>query len=439
MQPVRAAAPSATARHPGLDALRVVATLLVVMLHAGVPYTLAPMPGLTWPVRHTATSAAVDAVFWSIEGAIMPLFFLISGYGAAQSLSSKPSQFPHSRWRRLGWPLVAAAAVLLPIELYLWLIGWAADGQIPLQKLRSLKLGPFHENLWGLSHLWYLEYLLIYSVGLWALRQFVERFEAWQSPPGSNGKSEISDFKSQISDFRFQISNFRSEVYVLRLPLSNLRSLSDFGFRISDLFAAAAVTLWIAPEVVVGFQHSFFPVPAKFVFSGLFFAAGVAQFHRPRRLPWSPRVVLALCGLMFWSVLPLLHRQAAQPQIGTDRGVLAVALAAYAVLVTQSAWQWAQSRTRSVSPLVNYLAGASFWTYLVHHPLVALWHIGLAPTGWPALLQFCVCTLGTLALTLAGYEALVRKTWLGAFLNGRPAIPAAVPAESSDRPSRRAA
>ena len=447
-----AISPPVTVRRPGLDTLRVVATLLVVMLHAGVPYSVAAMPGLTWPVRHTATSPTVDVIFWSIEGAIMPLFFLISGYGAAQSFSTKPDRFLATRWRRLGWPLLGAAAVLLPIELYVWLLGWAADGQIPLRKLQSLKLGPFHENLWGLSHLWYLEYLLIFSAGLWAIGRLAAT--GWLAATGRlfSPLSPASGERVRERGLSFGTSTPLPNPLPLKgrgdkaVELRHFHFIRRLGFIIVNwplvLFSSVALTLWIALEVVVGFQHSFFPVPAKFVFSGLFFAAGVAEFHRPSRSFASPMTQLAVSGLIFLAAFPLLHRQAAQPLVGLDRCVLAVCLAAYAVLVTQAAWQMAVSTSRPVSPAVSYLTGASFWTYLVHHPLVAIWQIGLRPTGWPALLQFALCTAGTLAMTLAAYEVLVRRTWLSEFLDGRaavPPIPGDEPTVPVELPARRAA
>ncbi len=391
MRTANAVSPQEMCRRSGLDTLRVVATLLVVMLHAGVPYTVAPMPGLTWPVGHAATSPVVDLVFWSIEGAIMPLFFLLSGYGAAQSLSTKPDTFLSSRWRRLGWPLVAAAVVILPVEIYVWSLGWAANGELSLKRMISLKLGPLHRDLWGLSHLWYLEYLLLYSALLWTGRRVLET--------------------------------------------TLLRSVA----KMPSLFLATAAVLWIAPEVIVGFQHSFVPVPAKFTFSGLFFAAGVAEFHRPMRRALPTNSTCLAAGIVLLSVLPLIHRQAAAPLAGVERLVLVLCLTTYTVLILRAAWNWAMSVTQPTSPLVDYLSRASFWTYLVHHPLAAIWHIGLRPTGWPAMVQFTLCTVGTLAISLASYEVLVRRTWLGAFLDGRRTIPATSPAEQVDVPLRRAA
>lgn len=403
MPPARAIPLPNSARRPGLDVLRAAATILVVMLHAAVPYIVAPMPGLAWPVRNTVVSPVVDLLFWGIEGAIMPLFFVLSGYGAAQTLTSRPRGFLSTRWRRLGWPLLAAAAIILPVELYVWLIGWAADGQIPWQKLRSLKLGPYHNNLWGLSHLWYLEYLLIYSAALWAGDRYL----------GVQTRQAI----------------FR-------------RARPWLALRAGWLAALAMAVLWVAPEVVVGFQHGFLPFPMKLVFSGLFFVSGVLEFHRPSRFLPTVRSTCAVAGCLLIGLLPLIHRQTAQSLIGLDRSALAAGLAIYAVLVTQASWQWAITSQISPVPSATYLSQASFWIYLVHHPLVASWQIGLRSTGWPALIQFGIVTLGTMAVSLASYEWLVRGTSLAAFLEGRR--PMLLPVEATppapvEVPIRRAA
>ena len=70
---------------PGLDFLRGVAALGVVMLHACVPYPRHPMPGLAWPV-HDGASPWVGFLFWWIELFIMPLFLAMAGFLAWQTL-----------------------------------------------------------------------------------------------------------------------------------------------------------------------------------------------------------------------------------------------------------------------------------------------------------------------------------------------------------------
>ena len=87
-------------------------------------------------------------------------------------------------------------------------------------------------------------------------------------------------------------------------------------------------------------------------------------------------------------------------------------------MVTLSIIGSAANRIRRVPPIVGYLAAASFWVYMVHHPILGLVHIDLKwmlPSSSPILkaaLAFCV----TLLCSLATYEVWVRQTSLGRLL-----------------------
>jgi peptidoglycan/LPS O-acetylase OafA/YrhL len=64
---------------------------------------------------------------------------------------------------------------------------------------------------------------------------------------------------------------------------------------------------------------------------------------------------------------------------------------------------------------IGFLAAASFWVYLVHHPLVALLHLDLkllAPAA-PAEIKWAVSLIGALTLSLVSYQLLIRDTRLG--------------------------
>jgi peptidoglycan/LPS O-acetylase OafA/YrhL len=220
----------------GLDWLRAVAALAVVALHAGIAYTVQPFPGLAWPVHDPQPSVVVDALTWWIDAWIMPLFFIISGFLAAQLfVRLGPAEFLRHRTRRLVGPLAFACVVILPLDLYVWLLGWVVEERIPLKKLRSLKLGDAGADLWGIAHLWYLEYLLVFCVGAWGL--------AWGWRRFAEGRG------------RLWLPAKRSGV----LPA---------------LAACSAIALWCDPQLVIGFRHAWHPLPANVLYYAPCFAAG---------------------------------------------------------------------------------------------------------------------------------------------------------------------
>lgn len=89
----------------GLDWLRAIATLFVVALHAGIPYMHSPLPGLAWPVHNPESSRFVDGLCWMANGLAMPVFFLMSGFLAAQAATRLGgSPFLKQRMPRLVGP-----------------------------------------------------------------------------------------------------------------------------------------------------------------------------------------------------------------------------------------------------------------------------------------------------------------------------------------------
>jgi len=387
--PVPAATSAVQTRLHGFDALRAVAACLVIMLHAGTPYAFHPMPGLVWPTHDIAPSPIVDALFWWIESIIMPLFFVISGFFAAQLLARLgQAEFVRHRTKRLLLPMLAGVVFLLPLEIYIWALGWVVDGKFPFKNMLTLKFNPqIDANLWGTSHLWFLQYLFLYCLALAALRG--TRLGQWIAAK-THGR------------------------WAARLMQSAWKPLL--------LAVPVATVVWLAPRVILGFQHSFLPVPSKFLYNAIFFGVGV-WMHQHRdsfaRVIERYPIYLALSPLVFAAALPLFHQHLDQELAGLPRAAMASLIGVIIWVTIFGLIGVFYQHVRSANPpAVQYLAEASFWIYLVHHPMVGLVHVTLAPVAIPALAKFCIVTSTALAFTLLTYNAFVRYTWLGLFLNG---------------------
>jgi glucan biosynthesis protein C len=75
---------------------------------------------------------------------------------------------------------------------------------------------------------------------------------------------------------------------------------------------------------------------------------------------------------------------------------------------------------------VAYMAAASYWVYLVHFPLVGAAQIGLSQLPAPALVKYVVVVAVALLVSLLSYEHVVRRTFVGSWLNGtRRVVPSA--------------
>ena len=389
----------------GLDWLRAGATLLVVALHAGIAYQVAPLPGLVWATNDPVGSLPVDAVTWWIDAFIMPLFFVLSGfvsYGLMRQAG--PKRFLVHRTRRVLVPLLLGCVLILPLDLYVWLLGWAAEGKIPLRKLRSLSVeGPLADGLWGLSHLWYLQYLWLFCLAaagvMWlAHRSRRDHFASSDDAPVKGSAS----VRWRPPPHSLLWSRYADDLYVALLTISGL-------------------ALWWEPQLVIGFRHSWWPQPANVLFYLPWFVIGWIMAVRQRRKrvargEWR----LVGSGVVFAVLWPMIHEHVATELSGELRVVLVTLFVLHSWLAV-TGWFGVCLRRLDREPpaAVKYVAAASFWIYLLHHPVVGLAQVSLRTLAVPVALKFLLTLAVGVALPLLTYEVLVRRTWIGLVLNGR--------------------
>ncbi len=370
---------------PGLDALRGLAALGVVLLHACVPYMNPKVPGLAWSTMDQPHWIASQC-FWLIELFIMPVFLILAGYFAWISLKrSGVKRLIQSRTRRLLVPLGFGAIVILPADLYIWLAGWVADGKIPLRKMKSLKFADgVDQDLWGLSHLWFLEYLFLYMLVLGLA------YAIYQRQP----------FVSRLFHFA---------------------AVGNRLFFPSVLFAVAGLTLLFHPEVVWGFQHRFYPVFSKWIYSGAFFAAGVCVATFDQEMRTLARFAVRNAGYALAFTIPAMllgnwHLSGGDQAFANL--TLAITTTAAASFITVSLIGFAARFRQPIHRPWKYLAAASFWIYLVHHPILGLMQIDfkwMLPATSPVL-KVLLGWVASVSLSLLTYEVWIRKSRLGMLL-----------------------
>ena len=368
------------ANFAGLDAVRGLAALGVVLFHACIPYLRNPMPGLVWAVEDQSSSV-VDFFYWWTELFIMPLFLVMAGFFVWKTLQRRgATNLLSSRARRLLKPLLFGVIVILPMDLYCWVLGWVAEGIVPPVKLRSLKFDAhLDQHLWGLSHLWFLQYLFLYVVVVVAAEKIVQRYES-----------------------------------IRKISLGP-RSI------LALIVSCGTITLYFYPEVVWGFQHDFLPVASKWIYSGLSFSLGMALAAHDAELTWTkanarrliaPAAICSVAAVLLgqWHLEGGDNRQASV--------ILAGLSCVSSILITMGIIGVAVKRMTHRSNLFGYLSAASFWIYMLHHPVLGLVHIDLKyllPSLSPELKTLLACLI-TSGFCLATYEAFVRKTALGRWL-----------------------
>jgi len=369
-----AAGPS---RLHALDAVRAGALLLGVVLHATMSFFPGPQ---VWLVKDTASSPLLSAAFFAIHMLRMLTFFLIAGFVARASFQRLGSRtFFADRLRRIGIPLAAG-----------WPMLYAA---LMLAAGMPLAFGGVTLAAFPLMHLWFLYLLLGFYVALAVLHAVVRRV------PGS---AALGDRIAQL----------------LLQP-----------WTVVLLAAPACAALYLQPYWVMWFgvptpDTSLLPNRPALVAYGLAFAFGWLVQVRPdalatwaRRWPAHLAVALACTVFCLWKagITPLLMPV---PQ-GTTKLLFA---AAYSL----GAWCWALGLVGAAQRFLDrphaarrYLADASYWIYLVHLPLVIALQKFVAPLAWPWPVKFVAILVAAFAVMLATYALFVRRTFVGAVLNGR--------------------
>ncbi len=366
-----------------MDNLRALAMLAGVVFHAALAYS--PLMHPIWPLADAGRSIAVDAVAWFLHLFRMPLFFVVAGFFAALLVARRGmAGLFRNRAARVLLPLVLFLPLVLvsmhwltmqaianaahPSPALVWMRGWIEQhGALP--------------SLPGWAHLWFLFYLLLFTVLTWVasslgLRSLGQRIAAL--PP-------------------------LALILLFPIPLT--------------LALAGTTAPWPAPEFVL-------PSLWAMAFFGLYFALGYQLFQRheilDRMRPWS---MLLLVGAVLGYAL-LFHSTDgfALTRPKTLQHAMHAALEAYAGL-WMTLWcllagkRWLDKRNATM----RWLADASYWTYLVHLPLLFAIQYRLLDVQLHWMTKFAIALLATFALSFVSYRLVVRHTLMGRLLNGKHA------------------
>jgi fatty acid desaturase/peptidoglycan/LPS O-acetylase OafA/YrhL len=402
---IRADAPAATPadrrpalpRNHGLDAMRGVTMALVVVLHAALAYAVVPIPNLIWAVHDSGAKPAFDLLCWWTLGISSP-FYLISGFFAVALCESRGLRaFFVNRVQRIVGPFVVAGVTLLPATFFIWVFGWLISGRCTMREIIRMKFHSrgYQENLYGPAHLWSLEYLAImlaaFSIVV-GLRGLLVRHRETQSRLGR---------------------------WVDRMLASPWRPLY--------LAVPSTLILWVGHRVVgldamMDRLNSFVPEPYRLLHNAVFFVVGVRLHGLRQHLgAFAPHgwTYLALSVPVFACRAVLIHWDLERSLDGAAAVALAVSGGLFCWLITFGFLGLALGVLNRPQPALSYLADSSYWVYLTHLPIVGLLQVDLHPVAAPAALKFLIVLSGTMALTLASYQVIVRYTFVGLWLHGR--------------------
>jgi len=190
--------------------------------------------------------------------------------------------------------------------------------------------------------------------------------------------------------------------------------------------AMAGGTPLAAPE-------SFMPNWWPFAYYGLYYLAGWKLFGREQFLDsWRPYLwpVALVCLVIFvpyYLLMPVLDLKSiiagTSPQTFSIRAIETFLTAYLSVLLTIVSLLLGQRFLVGKSPLLSFVADASYWVYLVHLPIVLFLQTLLVPLDWPLWLKLIAVLVGTMVPCMATYVVFVRYTPVGWMLHGKRKFP----------------
>jgi peptidoglycan/LPS O-acetylase OafA/YrhL len=375
-----------TGRLHALDALRGAMMLLGLVLHAGASYTLYPL-GDGWPYQDLRTSVGFDVLLYVIHLFRMPAFFAVAGFFAALLYTRDGSAgMARNRAKRVLLPLVIFWATVGPLILGGFYFAITRGGRMTGDELVAQAAGAFRLSELSPMHLWFLWYLVLYYAGTLALIRIM------------GARSISAETAARLTTSWWSLPLWAGVTTLTLLPMRQP------GILPSPL-------LFPDPRPVVAY--------AVFFIFGWLLYRGRAELQRLTTW-WSWMLLLTcVCTVLAWQFSFTFWWHAPTAWV-LERVIVAfltwaLVLASFGLFLRH---------VRREHPAVRYAADASYWMYIVHLPVV-IWTAGLlARVPLHASLKFALVLVVTTAVSALTYQGFVRRTWIGALLNGRRARPA---------------
>ncbi len=180
-------------RRYDIDALRILATLLLIIYHTGQLFN----PSDRWHIQNLELSQFFTHFLGFINQWHMPLFFLLAGSSTYLALQRRTSgQYIGERVKRLFFPLLIGVLVVIPPQLYIERIAtWVPTRLSPINFSGSFwQFYPhafeccYNEGNLSYHHLWFVAYLFVYSLFLLPLLLYLRR------PAGRAFLKKLADF-----------------------------------------------------------------------------------------------------------------------------------------------------------------------------------------------------------------------------------------------------
>jgi glucans biosynthesis protein C len=360
------------------DALRGIMMTLGIVLHAAIPYATLPVETFGWELRDQQRHLAFDVLIVFIHSFRIPLFFLLSGFFMHLVLTRKGGPyFVRGRIRRILVPFVIAFLVLAPLvegsvafAIALPNHGWSFALAVGRDYLLS---GGAYSDL-RLMHLWFLYYLLlIYAVALVGLCLLPRMIDGGASRGFVRGM--LLPVLALSPALLYQMTSGSIDTPLHLLPLDG------------------AVLLFYLMWLLAGWELSRHP-----------------EYLETVRRKTNLLLVLAMAALVLHLVV-LASFYSTPQAVPAAIHLLNATMAG--VVITCSCFGILGAFAKlfpTPNRVIHFLGESSYWSYLVHLPIVILVVAVFQLLSIPAVVKYLLVVTITSVLTLGSY-GVVAAGW----------------------------
>ena len=379
-------------RYHGLDALRGMAMLLGIVLHAALPY----MPNVEafWPADESS-SHVINTIFQFIHIWRMPLFFILAGFFANLIISKKSwRSWWGNRFLRIALPIIVFFPVMsltLP-----WIFKYGKTGDFIF----------FYSDVGQPFHLWFLWQLMIFviSTAIFRLPYLlgVGVLKALNRIGLGFIGNVFGESKSVLSSILF-----RSRFPIVFIILCSVINLPTQGELIVNPIASGLY-------FVIG--YSLYGNASLFTFLKAhwrrYFLAGLVAFTLYMILE-SKNLVTDIYSTDMKGDEYL--RAISEPfaAITVSIKIICGVLFSYAFIGL------AEKRFGAYNPRLRFISDGAYWMYLIHLPIVTFITFFMFNFHMPIEIKFLIAIVMTSIICLGTYKYFVRSTPIGILLNGR--------------------
>ncbi len=358
-------------RFHGLDALRGIAMVLGIVLHAALPY----VPGLEiiWPANDQSSSV-ITIIFQFIHMWRMPLFFILAGFFARLLIDRKTwNKWLTNRVLRIGIPILIFSPVMAITLPWIYMYGWMGEINVKF----SIEGYPHH--LW---FLWHLLIFVLISCAINPLNSFFKKIQLFKFLNKIIFQSKFPlilifsiTFLILLSEGELILNPFASSLYFL-LGYSLYKDLQYFQF----------IVLHWKKYLLIGL-----------IISCLFLILENFRYY-DFNYRLSPQELKDFQGLMWLVNQPI-----------KVTGAIFISFAFIGLF---------ESKITQFNSLGRFLSDSAYWMYLIHLPIVNLIGFYLFQFKFVPEIKFLISIFATLFISLLTYKLFVRSTYLGILLNG---------------------